>query len=433
MSVKENFKREARQSNYELLRILAILFIVSSHWGWAFIDVNFSGVPFINFTWHHVFRSFGQVGNVLFIMISGYFLCNGKFKISSVIRLVLEVIFYNIILFIAGSLILKYTNSDKVIVGQVYEIFIVFSKNWFLDVYFILYIFHPFINKLINSINKSGYRLLLVILIVLISLFPSLNVNFLSNNMVNNVLFFVFVYLIGAYIKRHKEDFLNTKLFIIGLIVALVFFICANAFSNEVEQRNNIALIFLCLCLFVLFGKLNFKSGFVNAVGSTSLGVYMLHENSVLRFFLWEDILLQDTLLYSSYFIPASLGAVLCVFCVAVMIDLFRQYILEKPFFKLLDSNSKIKLGLSKVNSLFDLGADVNIVKEENNGDNKPFYFLFILFIGYIIAYVLTKTISMKILNLSLIFLIYTFLVFIVFCIVKALKNHKKKKDLENI
>ena len=101
--------------------------------------------------------------------------------------------------------------------------------------------------------------------------------------------------------------------------------------------------------------------------------------------------------------------------CAAVVIDLFRQYALEKPFFKLLDSNSKIRLGLLKVNSLFDLGTDVNIVKEEDNGDNKPFYFPFILFIGYIIAYVLTKTISMKILNLSLIFLIYTFLVFFFF------------------
>ena len=422
-------KRE-RQSNYELLRIIAMLFIVASHWGWAFVNADFSGVSNLNNAWYHIFRSFGQVGNVLFIMISGYFLYKGKFKILSIVRLVLEVIFYNIVLLITGFLIVKFTGSTNVNYEWYYNIFMVLSKCWFLDVYLVLYLIHPFINKLISSINKNGFRLLLIILIIVLSLLPSLNNELLENNsIVYNLFFFVLIYLIGAYIRKYKEDFVNTKLYIIGLVFSLVFFVVSNIFFWEVQQRNNICLIFMCFCLFVLFSKLKLKGKLINTIASTTFGIYLLHENPVFRFFLWKDMLLQNQFLTSPYFILVSIGAVLCVFLVCSLIDLFRQYVFEKPIFRFFSSNQKISLWVSKIDSVFDLGTNQNQLVEEEMGDNKAFYFLFMLFIGYAISYVLTKTISMSILNSKLIFLLYLCILLIVFCIVRAVKNKKEIKE----
>ena len=84
-----------RQSNIELLRIIAILFIISFHYvyksGYVLTDLNINSLTIKSF-WF-----LGELGVNLFVLISGYFLINGKFTFKKLIKLILEVNFYYIL------------------------------------------------------------------------------------------------------------------------------------------------------------------------------------------------------------------------------------------------------------------------------------------------------------------------------------------------
>lgn len=81
-----------RQSNIELLRILAILCIISFHYvyksGYVLNDLSLKSLT-INSCWF-----LGEFGVNLFILITGYFLINSKFSFKKLIKLILEVNFY---------------------------------------------------------------------------------------------------------------------------------------------------------------------------------------------------------------------------------------------------------------------------------------------------------------------------------------------------
>ena len=91
--VKAGGETRKRESNMELLRIVSMLLIITFHCalksGFAFED-HFSVNKFMVKTlW-----MFGELGVNLFLLISGYFMVQGKFKWRKLILLLAEVSFY---------------------------------------------------------------------------------------------------------------------------------------------------------------------------------------------------------------------------------------------------------------------------------------------------------------------------------------------------
>ncbi len=71
-------KKSKRNSNLELLRIIAMLLIVAHHFG--IYAIGYSNGNSLSDYYNAVFYSFGKVGVVLFMMISAYFLCDRSVK-----------------------------------------------------------------------------------------------------------------------------------------------------------------------------------------------------------------------------------------------------------------------------------------------------------------------------------------------------------------
>ena len=90
---------------------------------------------------------------------------------------------------------------------------------------------------------------------------------------------------------------------------------------------------------FLLFKNIKMKqSKFINTVAATMFGVLCIHANSdTMRRFLWGD-LFNNAGAYTSNYLPLhAILTVLIVFVACILIDLFRIYAIEKPFFKLYD------------------------------------------------------------------------------------------------
>ena len=149
----------------------------------------------------------GKLGVNLFVLISGYFLCKSNFKWFRLVKLELEVIFYS---FAIGLLFFIFSPERESLKGLLSELTpILSSKYWFYETYFVLVLISPFINKLIDSLQKNEFKkilLLLTMLWVVIPTFPKI-----GQLQMSNLGWFVFLYLFAAYIRNFHEDFKKTQ------------------------------------------------------------------------------------------------------------------------------------------------------------------------------------------------------------------------------
>src|SRR5574344_1877581 len=97
--------KKDRQSNIELLRILAIIMITLHHFSLYLGLYNNSNLGMEKNIFGIVLFSLGKIGVNIFIIISGYFLIDSKSNIKKIIKLWLEVLFYSVSILIIGELL----------------------------------------------------------------------------------------------------------------------------------------------------------------------------------------------------------------------------------------------------------------------------------------------------------------------------------------
>ena len=93
--------QKQRNSNLELYRIIVMLLIVAHH------SVFHSGVmeemaqnPLCaKSIFFYVFGMWGRTGIDCFVLITGYFMCKSHITIQKYLKLLLEVIFYNVVIY----------------------------------------------------------------------------------------------------------------------------------------------------------------------------------------------------------------------------------------------------------------------------------------------------------------------------------------------
>lgn len=126
---------KTRESNIELLRIILMIFIIMHHIISSVIAPDFSrkGFACIDIILHTVV--------IIFVLISGYF--GIKLRIKTLVSLVLQVVFYSLILTLLGVYVFKIGYTIDII-----KSLLPLSGNfyWFMTVYIELFVLSPFIN-----------------------------------------------------------------------------------------------------------------------------------------------------------------------------------------------------------------------------------------------------------------------------------------------
>lgn len=354
-------------------------------------------------------------------------MCNSKFKISKFIKLALQVIFYQVILYFVYLIIIECTNHNASSIFSFKELincFLVINgwQYWFISVYLILYLLHPFINLLISKLTKQQFLLLLIILFVTITLFPTLlNSLIITQDIVTNILFYIFIYLIGCFIKLYPASFKNNLIAFVGFVISLALNILYEATAR---YRNHFCLLFLAIFIFILFKNMRIKNNkIINIVSSTTFGIYLFHENTFIKFFLWQDLFDVDAFA-NNYILPVvMILAVIGIFAIGCMVELIRQFFVEKPLDKLL--TKKCNNLYNKIDSHFNIEYK-NIPIET---DTKIPY-LWTMVYAIMIIYFVTKTLTNTLLkNYSLysLNLILFFLILLIFIVILSIINKKTK------
>lgn len=353
-----------RQSNIELLRIVAMLLIVAHHFA-AHSGFNY---PLQNITINRLWIQFiqigGKIGVDLFVLISGYFLISQQtIKTSKVIKLWGQIIFYSVTIF----LIFTVCGIEPFgIIGIIEHIApVTFSQWWFVSTYFVLYLLFPYINRLLYTFDRKQYVLFLAVLLLFWSVIPS----FTGQRFESNTLIWFFVlYAVAGYIKLFdfKTDLSCRKLFGISFAFLILTFLSAVIFdiigtkipsvgihATFFYDMQRLPILIVSVLTFVGFTKLNIGyHKLINITASTTFGVYLIHDYRYMRPFIWNMIFNNAAYAESNLLIPHSLLVIAIVFIGCSIIELARIYLIENHMLTLIDKvsvliDSKVKAPIS--------------------------------------------------------------------------------------
>ena len=282
-----------RESNIELLRIIAACSVVFSHMSPIISKSLISAELMGGANWwiSKLLLSFSVCAVNVFILITGYFSCRSQVRnIGKPLNLVLLMIVVNLasysVQLITGSQVFSVDNL------LIYGL----PVNYFVTLFVVLYIISPYINLCINKLSEKGLIRFILIIFLVFSIFPSVidiieemlgkpingisPIGRLGSQSGYNIVNFVLVYCIGAMlntdkirdaIKRHKQ------LPIITMLVCVAAIFVWGLFSHSAVNYHNPFVIALAVSTTLAFMQIHFSSKFVNELAKAAFTAFLLH------------------------------------------------------------------------------------------------------------------------------------------------------------
>jgi len=368
-------KKKTRDSGIELLRIISIMMVIGLH---AFSYGNYYDVAsemggFVNYCSVGIRILFRPAVNI-FILITGYFMVRMKFDLNKaykkVLNVYLTVIFYSITLTLLILLLGPeyYTingQKDSIKLILLSMIMPVTSQRWyFLTHYLFLCLLAPFFNIILQNIKKKDYHILLAIVTFLLCIWYVLSDIRLLDQVVRvngfsdlqsggNVFFFLYIYMIGGYIRLHvsKNEKPRSK-YILGFICcAGLNCLLATVLKNTLElddivlKYTNPLVILMAVCLLMYFKDLHFHNKIVNTISATTLGVYAIHEFNYIRNIIWKIFNFRKVDCSNMFLnVVYIISIIIIVFGICASLDLLRQ-----KLFKLVGKKDKNLRNLTEI------------------------------------------------------------------------------------
>lgn len=335
-----------RDSNIELLRILATLFILILHCNGWFLR-EWGGITSWN-TGNSIVaacrilvQNITVLGVDAFILISGFYGIRPKLK--SIVNLFTLLFFFYVGCYLWDCGIGHETFSYVGLLGNMKA----FSRtNWFISGYLFLMLLAPMINAFVDAVNlKSlGLYILLYCAITLYLGYYQGN-EYWYYNEAYSVTMMVGVYLVGRYLHRVLDRIEQIKYWHIAIAfvgVIGIMSIIRILSSNEESwlHYGSPITISAAVLLFLLFYRMpKFQSKFVNWVAASCLASFILHTcDPVFSWFVRKDVMYFTNDIYPIYCL--KIGAVIAgVFAAAIVLDKIRLFI----FSPLIKWSGKIK------------------------------------------------------------------------------------------
>ena len=341
-----------RASNIELFRILVMFFIVAHHY------VTSSGLTLetgpifsVPLSWRSIFLlllgAWGKTGINCFVLITGYFMCKSRLTAKKFLTLLLEVIFYRVVIALIFLLFGNHPIPLKELILSVLPITEI--AQGFTGTFLCFYLCIPFCNILIHNLTEKQHIYLLLLSGFIYIFFGTIKILPVTMNYVS---WFIVLYFIASYIRLYPKAIFDSKklwgwlsLFFIGVSILSVLacsWLGARIGRNSpyafVADSNTFLAVAVGVSTFLFFKNINLPhSKLINTISSTTFGIFLIHTNTYLRKWLWTDVFHCVENYYSPWLPLIAIFGSALILIVCSGIDLSRQYLLEKPFFRLWD------------------------------------------------------------------------------------------------
>ncbi len=350
--------QKVRDANFELLRIVSMLMVLCLHFNKFGSITKYTDslqYPkeffFFNFVEYACFIAVN-----LFVMITGYYMINKQIKLSRAVSLWNEVAFYSVSLYLIVTLGFTHDFTWK---GLVESCFVVlFNRYWFMSAYLALFLTIPFLNKLLDDLDRNRHLLLVLLLTVFLVLIPIKGSTVFESRNGYSYLWFLYLYIVGGFIRHYWKLKIN-KLLLCAVFVAfaslkVMIKWMEGGTGNYRVSYNNVFIVIETLAVFLFFKDLNIKNRILSkciiAVSPLTLAVYLIHIQKQVSPVLWKA-LHPYTYVGTVQVYGAFVVDVLGIFIVCCAIEKLRQILFKgvEKLFRIDKLYQRLDSGFSKI------------------------------------------------------------------------------------
>ena len=329
---KLDVKPKIRESNFELLRIIAMLMVLVLH-----ADFQAIGAPTrvdiltspITSAVKVLFEMASIVAVNVFVLISGWF--GIRPSVKGFAKFVFQCLFFSVGIY-SVMLALGKVNLS---VRSIADCFFLVPNGyyWFIQSYIALYLISPVLNAFIKTSDKKDMCYVLLAFYTFQTLYSFLgnSAGFIAYGY--SAFSFMGLYLLAAFVKRHLDySSCNKEFYIAGYIgisiLMTIVWLGATLMDlpsifNRISHYTNPLVIVSSVLLLLFFSKLKIYNGFINTVAASSFSVYLLHQNSHCVNYYIKSI--KSVTPGQSYVeLLCIIGIVMCWFIAAILIDQIR-------------------------------------------------------------------------------------------------------------
>lgn len=330
---------KVRQSNMELLRIVAMFMVMMYHCNFHTLGTpSFSEVAAhpIEHYMFFVVQAISVMCVNVFVLLSGWFGIHPTVKGGS--KFIFQILF-----FMLGSYAVSLAIGKAALgIGQIAHCFFLDKSGWFIKAYLCLYILAPVLNSFAETAERKTFRNLLIVFYCFQTLFGWVTdaAQFIHYGF--STISFIGLYLLARYIRRFSPNWSNKSLKVdLAAYLILIFvsaFICLllgflpmlgdsiyHSTLGHMYAYTSPVVILECVFILLLFSKLKIQRKTINFVAASSFTVILVHGNQYI-FTYTEKVLYA----YQTFNYWTALGYVtvmnIGVFVLAVFLDQFRIY-----------------------------------------------------------------------------------------------------------
>ena len=330
-----------RKAGIELLRILAVLMVISVHrmgHQTLFSAPQFSVSYYV--LWFIEIASYKAVD--IFFIISGYFGITQAFKGKKILLLEFKVLVYCVGFYILSVLVNFQNFNGRDFLRTLFPY--IGGHYWYYTAYISLMILSPWINKMIRVIKKQN----LLLLILTVSGISTISIGdaFFTNDGYS-VIWAINLYIIGAYIRLYCRKLTSVKkslaltagctmfiyiwFVIVGRITQILF--GHVVFSTHFMVYRQFPVVLGAIFAVIAFVQIDFKektAKIINSVSKCTFGVYLIHSCVFMDTLFWVKLFPSVNASDKAYYWLYVIVSIILMYVVCLIIEMARNKIMSR-------------------------------------------------------------------------------------------------------
>ena len=338
---------ESRQRNYgiDVLRILAMLFVVMSHVVGAGLLSHCTIAPFT------VKREMLAVLSAVYIcavncyaLISGYVGLHARHQNRSIIKLWFLVVVYNV----ASAVLVEgvhFLKDEPISVVSVLKAFLplIYGEYWYFTAYFALFFFMPLLNEMVQTVSRKVLERTVIATLFLFSVFGEwfqiVRFGLFGGY---SFLWLAILYVMGGYFRRYGVlDRISKRAALLGFLCCVcllelsrfliggVSWLQTGTVTGEDKLFTYPGLLVVASAVFLVafFSKLEVSKSVQKCVAilsSATFGVYIIHQTPAFCAAFFTGMFADMAAFSTPILLVLILGLTVGIFLVCAVIDFLR-------------------------------------------------------------------------------------------------------------
>ena len=249
----------------------------------------------------------------IFVLITGFY--GTRFSIRKSMNLIFQVLFcvipISLLLIGCGIIDFKYH-------------YFAFHRYWFINAYIALIALTPILNAAAERFTNKEFKTVLITFYVIALVSTLFGLEGIEIKRGSFILWFMFLYLLGRYVKTNQPSCSKKVLILIILISCLCNAIVL--FTGQIPDYVNPFVLIQSVSTLLLFNQFKISSQFINKVAISTTMVYLVNLHPAL----WEIEQQWLLSLYQQFSVPLFLLytvlSCVAIFVFAIVYDKLRLY-----------------------------------------------------------------------------------------------------------